>query len=163
VTFTWEPEVEPNLPTFTITAQAGDNGTITPDGAVTVNAGESGEFTIAANPGSHIADVLIDGASIGPVDAYTFENVDADHTIEAAFAVDTFTITTQAGDNGTITPDGAVTVNAGESAEFTIAANPGSHIADVLIDGASVGPVDTYTFADVDADHTIEAQFELDQ
>ena len=151
------------LATYTITAQAGEGGTITPDGAVAVNAGESCEFTIAVNPGYHVSDVLIDGASIGPVEAYSFPDVDSDHTIEATFAVSTYTITAQAGEGGTITPDGAVAVNAGESCEFTIAVNPGYHVSDVLIDGASIGPVEAYSFPDVDSDHTIEAQFEQDQ
>src|SRR6185369_485817 len=73
-------------PTFTITASAGTGGSINPSGAVTVNPGDSQAFTIAANPGFHIADVLVDGSSVGAVLNYTFNNVNANHTIAASFA-----------------------------------------------------------------------------
>ncbi|MFY9917608.1 MAG: hypothetical protein WAL26_04325 [Mycobacterium sp.] len=75
----------------------------------------------------------------------------------------TYAITTQTDDNGTITPDGTVTVNTGDSIEFTITANPGYHTTDVLIDGEPIGATDTYTFTDIDADHTIQATFGQDQ
>ena len=42
---------------------------------------------------------------------------------------------------------------------FTIKASAGHYIADVLVDGVSVGPVATYKFAGVKANHTISATF----
>ena len=42
-------------------------------------------FAIAAQEGYAIADVLVDGQSVGAVDSYTFENVTANHTIAALF------------------------------------------------------------------------------
>jgi hypothetical protein len=38
--------------------------------------------------GYRVADVLVDGASVGPVSSYTFTNVTAPHTISAAFVLD---------------------------------------------------------------------------
>lgn len=73
--------------TYTITASAGTGGTITPSGEVTVSSGASQSFTIAADTGYKIADVLVDGASVGAVTSYTFTNIEADHTIAASFAV----------------------------------------------------------------------------
>ena len=55
-----------------------------------------------------MADVLVDGVSVGAVTSYTFTDVTADHTIEATFAINTYTITASAGANGTISPTGAV-------------------------------------------------------
>jgi len=78
--------------TFTITASAGANGTITPSGTITVNYGDSQTFTITPNTGYHVADVLVDGSSVGAVTSYTFSNVTADHTISASFAIDTYGI-----------------------------------------------------------------------
>jgi len=72
----------------TISATAGANGSITPSGAVPVNDGASQGFTIAANAGYVIQDVLVDGVSQGAVASYTFTNVTADHTISASFAAD---------------------------------------------------------------------------
>ncbi len=70
----------------TITATAGEGGTISPDGQVTVEAGKDQSFTITAHEGFVIADVLVDGQSVGAVDSYTFTAVDADHTISVTFA-----------------------------------------------------------------------------
>jgi hypothetical protein len=73
------------LQTYTITASAGTNGSISPKGAVSVNAGASQSFTITPGTGYQIAHVKADGMSVGAVSSYTFGNVRADHTIEAIF------------------------------------------------------------------------------
>ena len=70
---------------YTITATAGEGGSITPAGEVSVKEGASQTFTITASEGYAIADVLVDGQSVGAVDSYTFENVTANHTIAAVF------------------------------------------------------------------------------
>ncbi|MDD4848297.1 MAG: T9SS type A sorting domain-containing protein [Bacteroidales bacterium] len=72
---------------YTITATAGANGTITPNGQITVNEGENQTFAIEANEGFQIEDVLVDGASVGIVETYTFENVTANHSISALFEI----------------------------------------------------------------------------
>ena len=144
-----------------VTASAGAGGTISPAGAVGVAQGASQAFTIAANSGFQVAGVTVDGASVGAVTSYTFTNVTAAHTIAASFSAlpTTFTITASAGAGGTITPSGAVAVNAGASQAFTIAANAGFTILAVTVDGASVGAVTSYTFTNVQAAHTIAASF----
>lgn len=71
--------------TYTITATAGPNGTISPIGAVSVDSGSSRNFSITGDLGFRVSDVLIDGVSIGAVTAYTFLNVSADHTISVVF------------------------------------------------------------------------------
>ncbi len=69
-----------------VTATAGEGGTITPAGQTLVKKGTSKTFDIApAQEGYAIADVLVDGQSVGAVDSYTFENVTANHTIAALF------------------------------------------------------------------------------
>ena len=70
---------------YTITATAGEGGSITPAGEVSVKEGASQTFAITASEGYAIADVLVDGQSVGAVDSYTFENVTANHTIAAVF------------------------------------------------------------------------------
>lgn len=70
--------------TYTITAEAGEGGTISPESA-RVKSGEDQTFTITADEGYEIADVLVDGESVGAVSSYTFENVRAKHTISAEF------------------------------------------------------------------------------
>ena len=81
------------LEKFAITATAGEGGTITTedltDGKVTE--GESATFTITPNSGYEIADVKVDGQSIGKKTSYTFKDVDKDHKIEATFAFANYT------------------------------------------------------------------------
>ena len=48
-------------------------------------AGGSRTFTITADEGYVVADVLVDGVSVGPVGSYTFSNVRANHTISVIF------------------------------------------------------------------------------
>jgi len=71
----------------TITSSAGANGSISPLGATSVNHGGSQAYTITPDLGYHVADVLVDGASVGAVTTYDFTNVTANHTIEASFAL----------------------------------------------------------------------------
>src|SRR5207244_8416497 len=99
------------LDSKTITASASTGGSISPSGAVSVNCGTNKAFTISANSCYHIADVLVDGASVGVVSSYTFNNVTANHTIAASSALDVETITASAGTGGAISPAGAVAGN----------------------------------------------------
>src|SRR5207247_783937 len=108
------------IDTYTIAASAGANGAISPSGSVVVNSGTSKTFTVTPNAHYHVANVLVDGASVGAVSSYTFSNVTANHTIAASFAIDTYTIMASAGANGVITPSGAVSVAYGASQAFTI-------------------------------------------
>ena len=150
------------IDTYTITASAGSNGGISPSGATSVNCGANQSFTISPAPCYHVADVLVDGGSVGAVTSYTFNTVGANHTINASFAIDPYTITASAGPNGSISPPGATVVNCGASQAYTITANVGYHVADVLVDGSSVGAVGSYTFSTVGANHTISASFAID-
>lgn len=74
------------LPTFTISAMAGANGSITPQGDVVVVKGTDKAFTMTPESGGRIAKVLVDGIDIGPVETYTFINVNRDHSIFVSFS-----------------------------------------------------------------------------
>ncbi len=149
------------IPGHTISATAGDHGSISPEGDVEVADGGDQEFTITPDEGYRIADVLVDGTSIGAATNYTFENVTGDRSIEAQFeAIPTYTISATAGENGSISPEGDVVVAEGENQLFTFTPDEGYRVADVLMDGASVGAMNSYTIGDVMSDHTIEVQFE---
>ena len=71
---------------YTIEASAGHGGGISPDGRVRVSRGSDKTFRITPDAGYEIADVLVDGESVGAVSCYTFETVRKAHTIEALFA-----------------------------------------------------------------------------
>lgn len=70
-----------------------------------------------------------------------------------------YTISAAASEGGTISPSGSVKVESGGKKTFTISAYSGYKIRDVLVDGKSAGAVSTYTFENVKAAHTIQANF----
>ena len=75
-----------SLKTFTIESSAGTGGSISPPGTTAVSCGGSQTYAIAPLPFYYIADVQVDGASVGAVPSYTFSDVRADHTIAATFS-----------------------------------------------------------------------------
>lgn len=70
---------------YTIKATAGTGGSISPSGSISVREGRDQTFTITPDKGYAVANVKIDGKSIGAVKSYTFENVRRTHTIEVIF------------------------------------------------------------------------------
>jgi len=148
------------VPQYTITASAGEHGSISPVGEVTVYDGDSITFTIAPDAGCRIKSVVVDGEDKGAVTSYTFGGVGASHTIRAEFEKMTYNITATAGKGGSISPGGTVSVTDGGSVTFTVTPNAGYRIKSVLVDGENKGAVTAYEFTNVAAPHTIHAAFE---
>ncbi len=146
---------------YTIAASALGNGTISPSGTVTVASGGSQAFSITPASGAEIADVTVDGTSVGTPSTYSFNSVNANHTIQATFAasITTYTIAASALSGGSISPSGTTTVNSGSSQTYAITPDANYSIADVTVDGSSVGAVSSYTFSGIAANHTIQASF----
>ncbi len=153
--------VEFSLKSYKITSSAGPNGTISPSGQVTVSHGGSQQYTITPNPGYSIEDVVVDGVSVGAVSSFPFTNVTGDHSISATFKINKYKITATAGPNGSITPSGEVELDYGGEQEYQISADPNYHIADVKVNGVSIGPKSSYKFTNVSANQTISATFAI--
>lgn len=160
----------PDKPTYlTVTAQAGENGAISPSGSMLVKCGNNQSFSITADSNYHISDVVVNGASVGAVGSYEMTNISENMTIMASFARDSsggggshttrYTITASAGKGGEISPDGSVRVTRGSDKTFTITPDEGYVIEKVLVDGENVGAVEQYTFKNVREKHTIKAIF----
>ncbi len=111
---------------WTVTASAGANGTIAPSGAVVVADGASPAFTITPAGGFHVADVLVNGVSVGAVTNYTFAPVHGDETIAASFAASDNTVTVTVVGNGSVTksPD-QPTYTGGSTVQLTATPDPG--------------------------------------
>lgn len=75
----------PSYSYYTITASAGTGGTITPSGNCSIREWLDKTFTITPDSGYEIADVLVDGKSVGAQSSYTFKDVISNHTISASF------------------------------------------------------------------------------
>lgn len=71
---------------YTITATAGANGTISPQGNITVANGNGVEFTFKPNNGYKVSKVYVDGYEVKVSNnKYAFKAVDANHTISVTF------------------------------------------------------------------------------
>ena len=80
------------LSEFTVNASIeGEGGTITPSGETKVTEGENVEFKITPDKTHKVADVLVDGESVGAVTSYTLKDVKKDATIVAKFAPASYT------------------------------------------------------------------------
>jgi len=142
---------------YPMTATAGTNGSVT--GAATAVCGTNVSYTITPDACYQIADVLVDGVSVGAVGSYTFSNVTAAHTISATFSIISYTLTATSSTGGSISPSGSVSVDCGNSQAFTVTADPGNNIDSLLVNGVNVGAVATYTVTNVTGNGTIAAYF----
>ncbi len=79
------PSTDSTATSYDIKTVASTGGSINPGGNVYVTAGQGKTFTIAADQGYKISDVLVDGKSVGAVTSYTFSNVSTAHTIEVIY------------------------------------------------------------------------------
>ena len=84
---------------YSIQATAGEGGSISPAGNVSVTPGQSLTFTITPDEFMQIQSIIVDGVSldgslkgrlqaqapVGDTETYTFSNVSANHTIHAEF------------------------------------------------------------------------------
>lgn len=128
--------------TYTITASAGEGGTITPDGEVTVKGGETQTFTIKADEGWNIKDVVVNGKSVGAVETY---EMNVAGTIKASFEKDAVAperheVKVNAGENGTVSVSGVEQdgyVEHGKDIAVTVKANEG-YVIDSLAAGDTV-------------------------
>jgi hypothetical protein len=136
---------------FTIRAYTDSGGSITPSGSVVVDYGQNQKFSFTANTGYHISNVMVDNASQGvPLD-YTFNNIQENHTIAVSFSVNIYSITISTDQNSTVT----VSVKHGEKQQFNFTTGSDRIISHVYIDGVDKGNLTSYTFTDIQGNHTI--------
>lgn len=119
------------------------NGAFETSGVYHFNENDNVHMTIEASPGYQIEDVVIDGESQDPIDSYSFENLDDDHTVEVTFIAEPpgdgsiHTITVHEPVNGSVTADGLsdgiVEVEDGYDIIFMVTPNPGYRISAVMI------------------------------
>ena len=69
----------------TISASAGSNGEISPSGDVSVRSDLGQTFVFTPDKGYRVADVLVNGKSVGALRSYTFATARSDQTIEVIF------------------------------------------------------------------------------
>lgn len=85
------PVTDPPMPTpapvvyYTISVTAGPGGSVSPNGMVDVQEGESATFSILPEMGYELGQLLIDGVNVSVTESYTFTDVRQNHTLYAVF------------------------------------------------------------------------------
>jgi hypothetical protein len=144
---------------YTLTATAGEGGTVTPAGATTVACGNSQTYTVVPDEGYEIAYLMVDGDSVAAAGSYTFSDVRDDHTFEAYFTLKMFTVEITAGEGGNVTPNGTLTVNYGDSLAVSIVPDDCYEIASIVVNGDNIGITDSYVFYQITENQTLDVVF----
>lgn len=146
------------LITFAVGANAGPHGTVAPT-TQSVPLNQIATVTVTPDTGYHVAQMTgCGGTLVG--DLYTTAEITGDCTIDASFAIDTFTISAGAGPNGAIVP-ATQSVDYGAQATLNVAPDSGYRVDSVSGCGGTLSG-DLYTTAPATADCAIEASFTLD-
>lgn len=99
--------------TFTVTPTVSSGGTISPNMVQTVNPGTDITFSVDANPGYELTQLLVDGTPVALADYYTFVNVQENRTIGATFsslAVASPGTVVRSGSSGTVLRNATVNI-----------------------------------------------------
>lgn len=166
-------------PTYEITINYSKNGTVKDNsdnpvsngGKIILKQGDVAGFKAVAEENYHIAKVEIDN-DVDVNDKFdnsttnyskTFKDNKA-HSVTITFAINTFNVTVNSGENGTATASPA-TVDYGSSTDITITPDKGYDIETVKVNGLVVDNltetenVYKYTISKITSDVTVEASF----
>ncbi len=146
---------------YTVTPQAGANGTIAPSTAQVVNPGSNLVFTATPNAGFQVNQWFLDGIAVQTGGTtYNLVNINANHTVSVTFSVQQFTVTPVANANGTVTPATPQTVNSGSNLTFTATPSSGFEVDQWFLDGvlAQTGGL-SYTLNNITANHIVSVTF----
>ncbi len=150
-----------------ITAQVvGANGSITPNGQFQVPDSTDTTFIFTADEGFEVDEVLVNGVAIATVTSYPMSNITGDSTISVSFkekkiVVGTHRITpTVSGGMGDINPNNPRDITEGQGITFTLVPKAHYELDFIVVDNDTIrDSVDTYTFHNVMAPHTIKPYF----
>ena len=156
--------------THDVTATAGENGRISPEGVVHVREGSNQRFEFLPDEGYELDQVFVDGVEItnlASTEYYYVADVTEDRTIHVTFRKMpvyhnvTVLVSGQNTDAHTVSPRGVTPVPEGGSFSVTFAPFAGYEVEKVLVDGAPVSAEGSYSIASVNAPATIEIFFKI--
>ena len=167
---------------YQITATAGANGAIAPNGSVTVSPGAAQAFTATGNSGYTPDQWLVDGALAQTGGgSYTFQNIQASHSVSVTFKADasqTHTLTLASlnpdhgvivqispgdlnGNTGAVIPPITLHYNKGTIVSLTAALSVnGVPCRKWILDGADYSVSYYVTSVTMDADHSLTVVYE---
>ncbi|MBN2019255.1 MAG: hypothetical protein JW749_03415, partial [Sedimentisphaerales bacterium] len=152
-----------NIQTFSTTGTAGSNGSISPSGTFSNDYGSSQLFTATPNTGYEINIWYVDGTPVQTGNTtYTLTNITAAHTVNVTFKIQTFSITSTAGSNGSINPSGTFSKDYGSNQLFTATPTDGNDVDTWYVDGSPVQTGGTtYTLSNITTNHTVNVTFKI--
>ncbi len=147
--------------TLTLSASPVEGGTVTGGGTFALNQGTTAKAV--PNPGYSFVGWQVNGQIVNRDATVVINKLESDYNCTAIF-IKTGTVTYEmssgvATTGGTITPSGRITVAQGQTVTYKMTPKSGFAILAVAVDGIQVGPVNTYTFTNVQANHTIAVAF----
>jgi len=143
---------------YSISAIAGNNGSINPAGIVQVNTGDSVTYTFSPNAGYATDSVIVNGQKVATVNSYTFRNISSNQSIRVTFK-QVYNVFTQTDGNGNTFPTGTIAVSPGGSQTITFSPNPGFWVDSVIVNGVQVPRASSYTFNNVSSNQTIRVTY----
>jgi len=146
---------------YTVTAVSNEGGNIIPSGKLAFKHGESQEFKAEAFPGYVVDKWIINGQTVQQgLDTFLLENIESNVSVSLVYRLVEHHIYASAGEGGIISPDGDVVVKNGTHKTFIITPNQGYRIYKLIIDDVEYDyNQNTYTFTDIEKDHSINALF----
>jgi len=146
-------------PKINVTIITDGSGNVTPEGPLSVNAGDDVELTFLPDINHHVANVIVNGQSKGPVTHLLLKNLNEHIQVTVNFMPGDFHIQASCGENGQITPVGWISTYFNTNKSFEIVPDDGYVIDKLQIDGAFIDPVSHYTFWNISGNHRIHATF----
>jgi hypothetical protein len=92
----------------------------------------------AAIAGYHVSNIIIDGIPMGDIDQYNFYNVENDHSVDIWFVKDTYTITTAALGNGTISNGTTFEFDPAFEYNYVVTPGLGQYISSLTVNGEEI-------------------------
>ena len=148
-------------PPRVLTVNCGEHGTVTSADDTYAN-GDTVTLTVTADPGYYVKSTELNGTavSLNSDNEYVF-TIESDSTFTAEFAEippDSYVVTVNCGEHGTVTP-GTADYESGTEVTFTVTPDSGCRVKSVTLDGKAVTLTNgKYTFK-VTANCTFEAEF----
>lgn len=154
----WIPVIDPPR---ILTVNCGEHGTVTSADDTYAN-GDTVTLTVTADPGYYVKSTELNGTavSLNSDNEYVF-TIESDSTFTAEFAEippDSYVVTVNCGEHGTVTP-GTADYESGTEVTLTVTQDSGYRVKSVTLDGKAVTLTNgKYTFK-VTANCTFEAEF----
>ena len=153
---------------FSINVETSEGGSILVDHDE-ATAGTAITITVNANAGYELDTITVYNTD-NPLQTVQVTNNELNYeftmpnysvTVKAEFTSHSFIITASSSSQGSISPEGDVYVELGESITYTLIPEEGCEIRSLMIDDHYYTPTESITFYNVSCNHTIHAEFNL--